>query len=81
MVFEESTFVLPSAPAKAPVEPVDPAVSDPSEKLETLEFSKPAAAFEAPKIGTMCLYCALLLPCTPMTILSEDLKVQNKMLG
>jgi hypothetical protein len=81
MVFEESTFVLPSAPVKAKVKPAEPAIPDPSEKLETPEVSKPADATVVPKIGTMCLHCALLITCSPMTTLSEDLKVQNKMLG
>ena len=81
MVFEESTFVLPSAPVKAMVKPAEPAIPDPSEKLETPEVSKPADATVAPKKGTMCLHCALLITCSSMTTLSEDLKVQNKMLG
>lgn len=34
MVFEESTFVLTKAPAKAAAELTEPGVSDPSKKLD-----------------------------------------------
>ncbi|MCJ1354267.1 MAG: hypothetical protein MMC33_004254 [Icmadophila ericetorum] len=49
MVFEESTFVLSKAPAKAAVEPAEPVVQDPSKKLEILPQSGPLLGVNSPE--------------------------------
>ncbi len=51
MVFEESTFVLTKAPAKATAELTESAVPDPSKKLERPERSTPFVARVHPESG------------------------------
>ena len=51
MVFEESTFVLTKAPAKAAAELTEPVVSDPSKKLDALQQPAPARKAKAVEPG------------------------------
>lgn len=51
MVFEESTFVLTKAPAKAAAEPTEPVVPDPSMKLEAPQQPAPALDLKSPDTG------------------------------
>ena len=51
MVFEESTFVLTKGPAKAAAELPEPAVSDPSMKLDIPEQPGPALDCKSPDAG------------------------------
>ena len=51
MVFEESTFVLTKAPAKAAAEVTEPVVSDPSKKLDIPQQPAPSVTVESPLSG------------------------------
>ena len=51
MVFEESTFVLTKAPAKAAAEVTEPVVPDPSKKLDIPQRPAPSLNTESVNAG------------------------------